>query len=47
MWKKEGTGLVSKYKGAILGVHETEGLVVFLEDHEQITPISIDDRCNV
>ena len=38
LWKKKGTGLVSKYNGAILGVHETEGLVVFLEDNEMITP---------
>ena len=41
LWKKEGPGLVSKYKGAVLGVHETEGLVVFLEEHENIHNISI------
>ena len=42
MWKKEGTTLVSKYKGAILGAHkETKGLVGFFGENEMITPVSI------
>ena len=43
LWKKEGTNLVSKYKGAIFGIHETKGLVASLEENEMITSISIDE----
>ena len=34
---------MSKYKGAIFGIHETKGLVASLEANEKITPISIDE----
>ena len=44
MWKKEGMHLMSKYNGAILGVHKTVGLSALLEENENITIASIDEE---
>ena len=43
LWKKHGGNLVSKLSGAVLGVHETEGLVSFVGSNETITPVSVDE----
>ena len=44
MWKKKGMHLISKYNGAILGVHKTVGLSAFLEENENIMIASIDEK---
>ena len=46
MWKKEGTTLVSKYKGAILGVDKETKLVGIFDKKEMITPVSIDEAAS-
>ena len=43
LWKKHGGNLVSKSSGAVLGVHETEGLGGFVGSIETITPVSVDE----
>ena len=43
LWKKHEGTLVSKVSGAILGVHETEGLAGFVGISETITPVSVDE----
>ena len=43
LWKKHGGNLVSKSSGAVLGVHETEGLAGFVGSNETITPVSVDE----
>ena len=35
--------LVSKVSGAVLGVHETEGLAGFVGSNETIIPVSVDE----
>ena len=35
--------MVSKVSGAVLGVHETEGLAGFVGSNETITPVSVDE----
>ena len=43
LWKKEGNHLISQYNGAILGAHETEGLVAISGDSDTIIPVSINE----
>ena len=43
LWKQSEGSLVSKTSGAILGVHETEGLAGFVGSNETITPVSVDE----
>ena len=43
LWKQSEGNLVSKTSGAILGVHETEGLGGFVGSNETITPVSVDE----
>ena len=40
LWKIYEGNLVSKVSGAVLGVHETEGLTGFVGSNETITPVS-------
>ena len=43
LWKIYEGNLVSKVSGAVLGVHETEGLTGFVGSTETITPVSVDE----
>ena len=43
LWKIYEGNLVSKVSGAVLGVHETEGLTGFVGSNETITPVSVDE----
>ena len=43
LWKQSEGNLVSKVSGAVLGVHETEGLAGFVGSNETITPVSVDE----
>ena len=43
LWKIYEGNLVSKVSGAVLGVHETEGLTGFVGSNETITPVSADE----
>ena len=43
LWKMYEGNLVSKVSGAVLGVHETEGLAGFGGSNEIITPVSVDE----
>ena len=35
--------MVSKVSGAVLGVHETEGLVGIVGSNETVTPVAVDE----
>ena len=44
LWKKVGNHLISRYNGAILGAHETEGLVVISRgETDTVVPVSINE----
>ena len=43
LWKMYEGNLVSKVSGAVLGVHETEGLAGFVGSNETIIPVSVDE----
>ena len=43
LWKMYEGNLVSKVSGAILGVHETEGLAGIVGSNEIVTPVSVDE----
>ena len=43
LWKNYEGNLVSKVSGAVLSVHETEGLVGIVGSNEIVTPVSVDE----
>ena len=45
LWKIVGKYLISQYNGAILGAHETEGLVAISKgEPDKIVPVSINEE---